>query len=137
MRSDLLNRGVTLGTALAPGLPRVSGDRNQLQQVLLNLLMNACDAMDAQPTERRLRVTVTRSNAPGHVEITVSDRGTGIPAAELERIFEPFVTTKAKGIGLGLFGDLPLHRCRARRPAVGHQQYTTRCHTALRTAHPA
>lgn len=101
MRSDLLNRGVTLGTALAPGLPRVSGDRNQLQQVLLNLLMNACDAMDAQPTERRLRV-VTRSNAPGRVEITVSDRGTGIPAAELERIFEPFVTTKAKGIGLGL-----------------------------------
>lgn len=101
MRSDLLNRGVTLGTALAPVLPRVSGDRNQLQQVLLNLLMNACDAMDAQPTERRLRV-VTRSNAPGRVEITVSDRGTGIPAAELERIFEPFVTTKAKGIGLGL-----------------------------------
>lgn len=101
MRSDLLNRGVTLGTALAPGLPRVSGDRNQLQQVLLNLLMNACDAMDAQPTERRLRV-VTRSNAPGRVEITVSDRGTGIPAAELESIFEPFVTTKAKGIGLGL-----------------------------------
>ena len=101
MRSDLLNRGVTLGTALAPGLPRVSGDRNQLQQVLLNLLMNACDAMDAQPTERRLRV-VTRSNAPGRVENTVSDRGTGIPAAELERIFEPFVTTKAKGIGLGL-----------------------------------
>lgn len=80
---------------------RFRGDANQLQQVLLNLLMNACDAMDAQPTERRLRV-VTRSNAPGRVEITVSDRGTGIPAAELERIFEPFVTTKAKGIGLGL-----------------------------------
>ncbi len=101
MRSDLLNRGVTLSTELAPALPGVSGDRNQLQQVLLNLLMNACDAMDAQPTERRLRV-VTHSNAPGRVEIAVSDRGTGIPAAELERIFEPFVTTKAKGIGLGL-----------------------------------
>ena len=101
MRSDLLNRGVTLGTELAPALPAVSGDRNQLQQVLLNFLMNACDAMDAQPTERRLQVS-TRASAPGHVEIAVSDRGTGISPAELERIFEPFVTTKAKGMGLGL-----------------------------------
>jgi PAS domain S-box-containing protein len=101
MRSDLLNRGVTLSAELAPALPAVSGDRNQLQQVLLNFLMNACDAMDAQSTERRLRV-ITGSNAPGHVEIAVSDRGTGIPPAELERIFEPFVTNKAKGMGLGL-----------------------------------
>ncbi len=101
MRSDLLNRGVTLGTELASALPPVSGDRNQLQQVLLNFLMNACDAMDAQSTERQLQVS-TRASAPGHVEIAVSDRGTGIPPADLERIFEPFVTTKAKGMGLGL-----------------------------------
>jgi PAS domain S-box-containing protein len=101
LRSDLLNRGVTLGTELAPGLPAVSGDRVQLQQVLLNLLMNACDAMEAQAADRRLQV-VTRAAAPGQVRIEVIDCGTGIAADELERIFEPFVTTKAKGIGLGL-----------------------------------
>ena len=101
MRSDLLNRGVALGTALATALPAVSGDRNQLQQVLINVLMNACDAMDLQTTDRRLRVS-TRLNASGHVEIEVSDRGTGIAPAELERIFDPFVTSKAKGMGLGL-----------------------------------
>ena len=101
MRSDLLNRGVTVGTELASALPAVSGDRNQLQQVLLNLLMNGCDAMDAQPTGPPAAI-VTRAPAPGHVEITVSDRGTGIPPADLERIFDPFVTTKAQGIGLGL-----------------------------------
>ena len=101
VRSDLLNRGVALGTALASALPAVSGDRNQLQQVLINVLMNACDAMDLQATDRRLRVS-TRLNASGHVEIEVSDRGTGIAPAELERIFGPFVTSKAKGMGLGL-----------------------------------
>jgi two-component system sensor kinase FixL len=102
MRSDLLNRGVTVVVDLEPGLPVVSGDRNQLQQVLLNFLMNACDAMDAQPqSERRLRV-VSRASAPGRVEIAVSDRGAGIAPSDLERIFEPFVTTKAKGLGLGL-----------------------------------
>lgn len=101
LRSDLLDRGVTLGTELAPGLPAVSGDRVQLQQVLLNLLMNACDAMDAQAADGRLQV-ITRAAAPGRVQIEVIDSGSGIAPDELERIFEPFVTTKGKGIGLGL-----------------------------------
>ncbi len=101
MRSDLLNRGVALSTELASALPAVNGDRNQLQQVLINLLMNACDAMQTQATDRRLRVS-TRLNASGHVEIEVGDRGTGIAPAELERIFEPFVSTKIQGLGLGL-----------------------------------
>jgi C4-dicarboxylate-specific signal transduction histidine kinase len=101
LRSDLLNRGVALDTELAPGLPAVSGDRVQLQQVLLNLLMNACDAMDAQAADGRLRV-ITRAAAPGRVQIEVIDCGTGIAADDLERIFEAFVTTKGKGIGLGL-----------------------------------
>jgi two-component system, LuxR family, sensor kinase FixL len=100
MRSDLLNRGVLVATDLARALPAVSGDRNQLQQVLLNLVMNACDAMAGQPT-RRLRIG-TRRVAPGRVEFSVADCGAGIPPDELERIFEPFVSTKAQGLGLGL-----------------------------------
>ena len=101
MRSDLLNREVWVDTDLAAALPAVNGDRNQLQQVLLNLMMNGFDAMDAVPTDRRLRIT-TQGTAQGGVEFSVADRGSGIPPADLERIFEPFVTAKAQGMGLGL-----------------------------------
>ena len=101
MRSDLLNRQVVVSTDLGEALPAVSGDRNQLQQVLLNFMMNGCDAMDGREVDGRLRVR-TRETANGNVEVSVADRGTGIPAADLERIFEPFVTTKSHGMGLGL-----------------------------------
>jgi C4-dicarboxylate-specific signal transduction histidine kinase len=100
MRSDLMNRQVVVSTDL-DALPVVSGDRNQLQQVLLNFVMNGCDAMEGQEADRRLLVR-TRANAQGNVEVTVADRGAGIPLEDLERIFEPFVTTKASGLGLGL-----------------------------------
>jgi PAS domain S-box-containing protein len=101
MRSDLLNRDVVVSTDLAEALPAVSGERNQLQQVLLNFMMNGCDAMLGRQTDRRLLVR-TQRNAQGHIEISVADRGAGIPAADLERIFEPFVSTKSQGLGLGL-----------------------------------
>jgi len=101
MRSDLLNRHVTINTDLAIALPAVAGDRNQLQQVLLNFMINGCDAMDGRETDRRLLVQ-TRTMAHGNVEFSVADRGAGIPVADLERIFEPFVTTKSHGLGLGL-----------------------------------
>jgi len=101
MRSDLLSRQVEVRTDLADALPPVSGDRNQLQQVLLNFVINGCDAMDGQERDRRLLVQ-TRATANGNVEVCVVDGGGGIPAADLERIFEPFVTTKATGMGLGL-----------------------------------
>jgi two-component system, LuxR family, sensor kinase FixL len=101
MRSDLLNRHVVVRTELGEGLPAVSGDRNQLQQVLLNFMMNGCDAMDGREKHGRLLVR-TRSTSEGRVEFSVADRGTGIPSADLERIFEPFVTTKSHGMGLGL-----------------------------------
>ncbi len=100
LRSDLLNRRVSVTTELAPGLPVVHGDSNQLQQVLLNLIINGCDAMDAMPEGRHLRLS-TRLSEQG-VEFAVTDLGVGIPAADLERIFESFVTTKAHGLGLGL-----------------------------------
>jgi two-component system, LuxR family, sensor kinase FixL len=101
MRSDLLNREVLVDIELAPTLPAVSGDRNQLQQVLLNLMMNGFDAMDGRSSDRRLHIA-TRGTVQGGVEFSVADRGPGIPQADLERIFEPFVTAKAQGLGLGL-----------------------------------
>jgi two-component system sensor kinase FixL len=101
IRSDLVNYGVTLTTEFAPGLPLVLGDRVQLQQVLLNLIMNACSAMtDGDQADRRL--TLRTKRAEGGVHIAVSDNGRGIPHKDLERIFEPFFTTRPEGMGLGL-----------------------------------
>jgi two-component system, LuxR family, sensor kinase FixL len=101
MRSDLLNRQVVVSSELAHALPPVSGDRTQLQQVLLNLVINGCDAMDGQRLDNRLTIR-TKRNANGNVEVSVADQGAGIPLADIERIFEPFVTTKSHGLGLGL-----------------------------------
>jgi len=100
-RNDLMNRDVAASTELTPDLPTVFGDQIQLQQVLLNLVMNACEAMEAVSGTREVHIR-TRSTDGGGVEISVSDRGGGIPPGDLERIFEPFVTTKENGIGLGL-----------------------------------
>jgi two-component system, LuxR family, sensor kinase FixL len=100
-RNDLMNRDVAVSTELTPDLPLVLGDRIQLQQVLLNLVLNACEAMDAVPGTPRVHIRTLRTEGAG-VEISVSDRGGGIPPGDLERIFEPFVTTKELGIGLGL-----------------------------------
>lgn len=99
-RNDLMNRDVTIATDLARDMPPILGDRIQLQQVLLNLVMNACDAMErTQPREIAIRA---RRPDRAALEIAVSDRGCGIPPADLERIFDPFVTTKEHGTGLGL-----------------------------------
>lgn len=101
IKSEVQRRKVTLTTALEPAPPEVEADRVQLQQVLLNLVFNAMDAMDdAGATERELVVrTKTLGN---HVEISVADSGHGIPPERLHAIFEPFVTTKSDGLGLGL-----------------------------------
>ncbi len=100
-RSDFLNRRVSVRTELAPQLPAVSGDRVQLQQVLLNLLINGCDAMAGSKTQRDI-VVRSESGPGGNVRVSVADRGKGILPQDLERIFEPFVTTKPHGMGLGL-----------------------------------
>jgi len=99
-RSDLIGRGVTVHTVLAESAPQVSGDRIQLQQVLLNLILNASDAMAGNPAAQR-RLAVTTAHRDGLVRISVSDNGSGLPA-EPERIFQPFYTTKKDGLGLGL-----------------------------------
>jgi signal transduction histidine kinase len=101
MRSDLLNRQVSVRTELALRLPAVLGDRVQLQQVLLNLVINGCDAMAGMETQHEVVLRSGSASGP-NVRVSVADRGPGIPAADLERIFEPFVTTKPQGMGLGL-----------------------------------
>ncbi|WP_437579660.1 hybrid sensor histidine kinase/response regulator [Sorangium sp. So ce887] len=102
LASAALLAGATLRIELAPGLPRVRGDGIQLQQVLLNLLVNALDAVSRRPPEARLVVVRARPADGGGVELSVADSGEGVPPADLERIFEPFFTSKAQGLGVGL-----------------------------------
>ncbi len=91
-----------LEVALDPDLPHVSGHAIQLQQVVLNLVRNAFEAMSDTPAGQRLvRLTTARTDAR-EVEIRVSDTGPGIPPAIADRLFHPFATTKANGTGLGL-----------------------------------
>jgi len=102
VQGELVNKAVALHTELAPALPPVSGDRVQLQQVLLNLIVNACHAMaDVAAADRKL-VLRTGFSAGEGVRVTVSDRGCGIPADNLERVFESFFTTRPEGMGFGL-----------------------------------
>lgn len=101
IRSDLLNRNTETLLELDPGLPVVWGDRIQLQQVLLNLITNGCDAMKDLAKGRALAIR-TRGLADGSVEVSVRDIGRGIPPDDIETIFQPFVSTKAEGMGLGL-----------------------------------
>jgi len=94
--------GVEVETDIAAGLPPVRGDPVQLLQVVLNLIVNGCEAMsDKPPRERQLRVQVERKDSE-YVELTVRDRGIGLPAETPNRVFQPFFTTKDKGLGLGL-----------------------------------
>ena len=102
-RSEFVTRNVAATLHLDPALPAVLADRVQMQQVVLNLLMNACEAMVATPAANR-QVVITTRFLPivEAAEITVRDSGTGIPPGDTERIFQPFVTTKSHGLGLGL-----------------------------------
>jgi len=107
IHDDLIKQHVTIDVELGRNLPLVTGDPVQLQQVLLNLVVNACDAMtNCDAPERRLLIrtgTETRNgNGNCAVLVSVADRGGSIPEEKMEQIFEPFFTTKAKGMGLGL-----------------------------------
>jgi signal transduction histidine kinase len=101
VRSDADARKVQMTFEAAPSVPLVQGDGVQLQQVLLNLLVNAMDAVsDSAPGDRQVAVSVHPADAL--VVVTVKDTGRGIPADKLTRIFEPFFTTKPNGMGMGL-----------------------------------
>jgi C4-dicarboxylate-specific signal transduction histidine kinase len=97
--SEIISRRVTVTSTLAPEAPLVLGDRIQLQQVVLNLLLNACDALSELP-RRHIALTTTIEDTT--VQLVVSDSGMGIPEDQLQQVFEPFVTFRDHGLGLGL-----------------------------------
>jgi len=100
VRTDGILRNVGIDLDLATALPRVRGDRVQLQQVLLNLVLNGMEAMGPSGEARRVVVRTLHTDAAVHV--AVRDQGPGIPADELSRVFDTFYTTKASGMGMGL-----------------------------------
>jgi signal transduction histidine kinase/ABC-type uncharacterized transport system substrate-binding protein len=100
MHTDLHRRGIVVSTRLCEPAPLVLVDRVELQQVVLNLVMNACDAMGDTPSGERLLVVSTITQ--GGTRIEVRDRGSGIAPESLAKIFDPFITTKRDGLGLGL-----------------------------------
>jgi signal transduction histidine kinase len=99
-RNELLARGIKVKTELATGIPPVLGDRIQLQQLMLNLIMNGIDAMSIPDRPREL--LIKSAQLADGVLIQVQDSGKGLDPAKADRIFEPFFTTKPQGIGMGL-----------------------------------
>ena len=102
VQRDLYANGISLTTECEPNLPQVQAEPTQLQQVVLNLVKNAIDAMDGVPRgERRLRL-VTGLDGKSAVSLCIQDSGPGITAENQDRIFDPFFTTKPTGMGMGL-----------------------------------
>jgi two-component system, LuxR family, sensor kinase FixL len=102
VRSDLVTHEISIDWSLATRLPIVTGDRIQLQQVFLNLVLNACDAMQMTPRGLRRLHIKTERRPDDVVRVALADSGTGVRAESIEQIFEPFFTSKDHGLGLGL-----------------------------------
>ena len=102
VRSDAALRNVSMSLDLAPDLPTVRGDRVQLQQVVLNLVLNGLEAMRESPPGARTLVIRTARDGAATVAVAVQDSGMGIDETELDRMFHPLYTTKPEGLGMGL-----------------------------------
>jgi signal transduction histidine kinase len=96
-----VGRKVELTSSITPDALPILGDRIQIQQVILNLVMNGIDAMKDTPSENRI-ISIRTSRVENLAELSVSDRGSGIPEDKLKEVFEPFFTSKAEGMGMGL-----------------------------------
>ena len=101
-RGEVMKNGVSVQTQLAEGLPLVQGDRVQLQQVILNLVINAVEAMSGVGKDSRRLLVSTGKDASGEVLVVVQDSGPGLNAECGDRLFDPFYTTKSNGMGMGL-----------------------------------
>src|SRR5258707_13841079 len=120
-RSEAVKSGVTVGTQLADELPRIQGDRVQLQQVMLNLIVNAIQSMSGvEDGNRDLHISAVGIEPEG-VCVAVRDTGHGLRPESLPRLFEPFYTTKPDGMGMGL------SICRSIIEAHGGRLWATRC----------
>jgi C4-dicarboxylate-specific signal transduction histidine kinase len=103
VRPEATARRVALSLLIEPNLPRITGDRVHLSQVLINLLMNAIQAVQMRPPQsRRVVVEARAEDGNGQVVLTVRDSGPGIPESIVDKVFGPFFTTKADGMGMGL-----------------------------------
>src|SRR6266852_5533703 len=100
--SEAVQNGVSVQTQLAEGLPLIQGDRVQLQQVILNLILNAVQAMSGVSERSRELLISTEREASGGVLVTVQDSGPGLSPESFDRLFDAFYTTKASGMGIGL-----------------------------------
>ena len=101
-RREVVKNGISLRTELAEGLPRIQADRVQLQQVILNLIMNAVEAMSDVHERPRALLVGTERDATGGVTVRVTDSGPGLSSESFDRVFEAFYTTKPRGMGMGL-----------------------------------
>ena len=102
LHSDAVMRKINVTLEAEPEMPGVRGDRVQLQQVVLNLLLNAFDAMkDSDASDRTVLVDIARIDER-MLKISVTDSGPGLPAGSVERVFDAFYTTKSNGLGMGL-----------------------------------
>ena len=101
MGSEASRYGVSMRTFLAAGAPEIVADRVQLQQVLMNLILNAIEAMKEVEGRREIAIT-SRIAGEGQIMVSVSDTGIGLPPAQSEHLFDTFFTTKAHGTGMGL-----------------------------------
>ena len=120
-RSEAANNSVSVRTQFAEGLPRVQGDRVQLQQVMLNLIVNAIQSMSGiGDGNRELQISIVRTEPKG-VRVGVRDTGQGLSPESLSRLFEPFYTTKPEGMGMGL------SICRSIIEAHGGRLWATPC----------
>jgi C4-dicarboxylate-specific signal transduction histidine kinase len=102
LRADASARNVALESRIDGDIPAIRGDRVHLSQVLINLIINAMDAVADLPAERRIVSVRVRAMEDGSIEFSVADSGAGIAEESLEKIFEPFFTTKSNGMGMGL-----------------------------------
>jgi C4-dicarboxylate-specific signal transduction histidine kinase len=101
LRSEAIRYNISVRSELAPGLPQVMGDRVQLQQVLMNLMMNSIDAMKDVDVARELAIRSQRAENE-KLLVSVSDTGVGLPTQQADQIFDAFFTTKRHGTGMGL-----------------------------------